>query len=217
MSSIAEERRVAKGDDVLNVLGAPTGVGEGQTALAEPGVDLEVLLLQVAAPVVLLREQVGVHLIEALLHLFGFDVQVLAPEIADVVQRLLEIAPALVEEGGHKAFFVDAAAAQAQSGGAIFAEHDELSRVAVLLLGAASAERRPLRGLRQAQVADENIVSQRAAARTGELLAEDVVYGALPVDFHGPFPRRTLAAAPSCGKDTSYVFWFECQPCDRPL
>ncbi len=55
-------------------------------ALPEPGVDLEVAFLDITAPGVLFFEQVGLDLLEALVHLVGVDVKVLAPVLGDVVE-----------------------------------------------------------------------------------------------------------------------------------
>src|SRR5438309_1368506 len=45
--SVAQKGRIGQGDDVLDVLRAPAGVGQGQVALAEPRVDLQILLFEV--------------------------------------------------------------------------------------------------------------------------------------------------------------------------
>src|SRR3990172_8523621 len=181
---VAQERWVARGDDLFHVLGAPARVGDGEVALAQPGVHLQVLLLDITTPGVLFLEQVGVDLLQALVHLLGLNVQVLPPVIGDVVQGLIQGAAALLHEGHHEALFVDRVGAEAGLGGAGGAEGDELAGVAVVALGAAVAEGSPLGGLRGAEVADHDLVGESPAARAGELAGEDIVDRPLPVNLH---------------------------------
>src|SRR3990172_4799258 len=85
---VAKESGVAEGDDVLDVLGTPARVRYVRAALTEPLVDLEVLLFEIAAPVVLLFEEFRIDVLETLVHLLGVDVEVFAPVIRQVVERL---------------------------------------------------------------------------------------------------------------------------------
>jgi hypothetical protein len=84
----------------------------------------------------------------------------------------------------HETVFIHATAAEADLRGAALAEKDKLAGVAVLALRAAFAKRRPFGSLRRAEVADEDVVGEAAAAGARQLLGEDVVNGALPVDLH---------------------------------
>src|SRR3972149_3833930 len=82
----------------------------------------------------------------------------------------------------------------AEGGGG--AEGDELAGVAVVALSAAVAKGGPLGGLGGAEVADHHLVGESAAARAGELAAEDVVDRPLPVYLH----VRCLKGGPVNGR-----------------
>src|SRR3990170_5802036 len=186
----AKRRRVARRYALLYVLRAPARVGDGDAPLAQPGVNLQVLLLDITAPRVLFFEQVGFDLLQALAHLIGVDVEVLAPIVGDVIEGLIQSAAALLHEGHHEALLVDRVGAEAGLGRAGGAEGDELAGVAVVALGAAVAEGSPLGGLRGAEVANHDLVRESPAARAGELAGEDVVDRPLPVYLHVRCLRR---------------------------
>src|SRR3990172_580197 len=162
---VAKEGGVALSDDVFHVLRAPAGIGDGDMTLAQPEGDLEVLLLQVAPPAVLFSEQLWVNLLQPLLHLVRVDVEVFAPVVGQVVQRLFQVAAALLDQRRHEAIFIHAPSAQPHESSAALAEDDELAGVAVLALAAALAQGRPFGGFGRSQVADEHLF--REAATTG--------------------------------------------------
>src|SRR5439155_21366486 len=95
-----------------------------------------------------------------------------------------QVPAAFLQQRMHGTVLVEPPEAQAHVGRADLAQQDELAGVAVYALGAAFAERRPFGGLRRAEVADEDVVSEAAATRARQLLGKNVVDGALPVDLH---------------------------------
>src|SRR5688572_5178817 len=160
--------------------------------LSELTVVAKVFLLKALAPLGLLRERVGVHLVQRTVEVVLGEVEVVAPVLREVVERLLEVAPAVEHVGLEQCLGIERGAAQALMARALVAERDQLARVAlvtawtVAVAGGVAVQR----GL--TRVARDQLVEVLAAARTTQAIQENLVNRLFPVDLHLPAPLRTL-------------------------
>jgi len=152
--------------------------------LTEPAVIGEVFLFELGPPSSLFLEDLGVNVFQAGVDVFGLDVEVFLPVVSEVVEALLEVLAAVVQQERHHALLVDRASTEANFLRAGFAEEYKLPGVAIFLVGATLATGRILGGPGGTRVAGDELRCEYAATGAVNLVRQDGLDRLYPVDVH---------------------------------